>query len=139
MEKQPTTFILNGNTYRLLPTDSDAIRQIPKADRQQLIELLEAIQQQDRLSQAAVQQAATKTSQTAAITTAKTNPASATTATTPTQQTPPERLGEGDIDDLMTRLIMEEKGNKKPQLTPQTIYLWAGGILAVIIFLIYLF
>ena len=58
---QPTiTFILNDKTYSVRATDSHAIRQIPSADRQQLISLLEAVKQQDALAHQAVDQAVTR-------------------------------------------------------------------------------
>lgn len=137
MEKQTTTFILNGNTYKVGPTDTDAIRQIPKAERQQLIELLEAVKLQDRLAQVAVQQAVSKADQAASAVKAK--PGYEAVSTTLPPEATTERLGEGDIDDLMTRLIMEERTNQKPQTTPQTIYKWTGGIIIVVILLLYLF
>lgn len=132
MESSAITFIMNGKTYRISAADGDAIRQISKQDRTQLIDLLEAVKLQDRLAAAAVQQAAVKAG--------VTGTGSASTNTVPEyQQVKPERLSSGDVDDLMARLIMEEKKNKKPGLTQQTIYKWAAGIIALVFLLVLFF
>ena len=55
--KQPTiTFIINGTTYSLCASDTEAIRNIPSVDRQHLVTLLEQVKDQERRSAAAVQQ-----------------------------------------------------------------------------------
>lgn len=137
MKPQSTTFILNGNTYRLSPDDSGAIREMPKTDRLQLIELLEAIKIQEKLSEAAIQNATAKASPKAA--TAVNITSAGITAQQPLQQPKPERLGEADIENLMAKLIMEEKNKQKPPISSRQIYTWAGGILFVLILLTYLF
>jgi hypothetical protein len=133
--QQPTiTFILNDQTYRLCATDSHAMRELPVADRQQLITLLEALKQQDILARQAVEQAVAR---------AKTGEATAAgeskTGTQPQQQSvKPERLGSGDVDALMARLVMEDKLSQKSGLTQRGLYKVIAWAVAVIIALIVL-
>jgi hypothetical protein len=121
MQQSPITFIINGKTYRIDSNNSEAIRLIPKADRQQLVMLLEAVKQQDTLSEMAIQQS-----------TAKVNVAA-------TQAEKPHRLSNTDADDLMARLIMEEKKQQKPALNTQSIYKGAAAVIAVIFILVLFF
>jgi hypothetical protein len=134
--QQPTiTFILNDKTYRLCATDSHAMRELPVAERQQLITLLEALKQQDTLARQAVEQAVAraKTGQTTAA-------GESNSGTQPQQKTvKPERLGSGDVDALMARLVMEEKSSQKPGLTQRGIYKIIAWVAAVIIALIVIF
>jgi hypothetical protein len=134
--QQPTiTFILNDKTYRLCATDSHTMRELPAADREQLITLLEALKQQDLLARQAVEQAVAraKTGQTTAA-------GESTTGTQPQQKTlKPERLGSGDVDALMARLVMEEKSSQKPTLTKQGLYKFIAWAAALIILLTFIF
>lgn len=125
MEQAPVTFIVSGNTYSLRAGDTEAIRAISGEDRRQLIALLEAVKEQERLSQVAVQAAANRVGMgpEATLTSASSSPS-------------PERLGSGDADALMARLIMEENRNKKPPISTQTLYKWLGVTLTVIVLLV---
>jgi hypothetical protein len=131
--KQPAvTFVVNNRTYSLSASDTEAMRNIPAADRQQLITLLEAIKVQDSLARAAVQAAAESViapSQ-AAIRAPETG------NRTTHQDSKPERLGSGDVDALMARLILEEKQNQKPGLTKQGLYKVLVGAAVFIFFLV---
>jgi len=139
MEQAIVTFIINGKTYSLRASDGEAIREIPSADRQQLIALLEAVKLQETLSHRAVQNAAQKAvDKTRIASQAATNGAKAGD-TTERQDIKPERLGSGDIDALMSRLIMEEKRDKKPGLTTQGLVKWVAGLAAIIILLVLIF
>lgn len=135
MEPTPITFVMNGKTYRISADKPEAIRHIPRADREQLIQLLEEVKLQDQLAAHAVGQVAAKAMPPAAKIPAASNVVSAAQPVQPK----PEPLGAGDVDDLMARLIMEENRNKKPGLSAQAIYMWAAGILAVIFLLVVLF
>ena len=129
------TFIVNDKTYRLCATDSHAMRELPVADRQQLITLLEALKQQDILARQAVEQAVARAK--TGLTTAA---GESKTGTQPQQPTvKPERLGSGDVDALMARLVMEDKLSQKPGLTQQGMYKVIAWAVAVIIALIVLF
>ena len=135
MDQPRITFVINDNTYSLRPTDQQAITAISNADRQQLLALLEAIKTHDTLSRVEVQKAAER----AEI--LLQNGGEGATANAPhSHPSPrPERLGSGDTDALMARLVMEEKLNRKPGVTKNTVYKFTGGIAVVIILLIVIF
>jgi hypothetical protein len=135
MEQPKITFIIDSKTYSLRANDAKAIRDIPSADRQQLILLLEAVKQQDALAQAAVQNAVDRVQ----IST-KTPLNGPENGSTLDHKAPkPERLGSGDIDALMARLIMEEKRDKKPGPTTQDLAKWVAGLTVAIILLVLIF
>ncbi len=129
MNSSAITFVINGATYRVSAGDSDAIRNIPEADRTELIALLEAVRIQDGISKEAVQSAATRPA-------GSVKRSQAELAGHSGQHIPKvERLGGGDVDALMARLVMEEKREQKPGLTKQGIYK-AVGVFAVIVLLV---
>ena len=133
MEPSTVTIILQGKTYSLKLSDPESIRKIPGAERRQLISVLKEIEIQDKLAENAIRAATEKTS---APTHAKDV---ASNVIADRQEARPERLGAGDVDELMARLIMEERKNQKPPLTPKTFYKWMVIILLVIVALIYIF
>jgi hypothetical protein len=132
--KQPIiTFIINGTTYSLCASDTEAMRKIPSVDRQHLITLLEQVKSQEKLSAAVVQQAMDK---------AKFYTRDATSVPDAGVQPDhkaikPERLGSGDIDALMARLVLEEKRNRKPALSKSGMYK-VMSLFAVVILLLVL-
>jgi hypothetical protein len=134
--KQPTiTFIINGSTYSLCASDPEAIRKIPTVDRQHLITLLEQVKYQKSLSLAAVQQVVDK---------AKFHSLSATGVTDAGSQpghkdVKPDRLGSGDIDTLMARLVLEEKRSRKPGLTKRGIYKAVSVFAVLVVLLVFIF
>lgn len=135
MDQPRITFVINGNTYNLRPTDQQAITAISNADRQQLLALLEAIKTHDTLSHAEVQKAAER-----AEILLQNRGAGATANATHSPPSPrPERLGSGDADALMARLVMEEKLNRKSGVTKNTVYKFAAGTAVVIILLTVIF
>ena len=120
MQQPAITIIINENSYTLSTTDAEAIKGIPASDRQTLIALLESVKQQDALIQ----------------TTNQRPTSSPQTDIQDDQLNGTERMGEGDIDALMARLIMEEKSRQKPGLTKQSMYKWVAGFSVTIILLI---
>jgi hypothetical protein len=127
------TFIINGTTYSLCANETEAMRNIPGADRAQLITLLEALKHQDASSGEAVDSAVTYARRSV--------PADAATpaawhARTAMPQATPERLGAGDVDALMAKLIMEENQSKKQGLTKQSVYKGLAGFLVVVVLLV---
>ncbi len=142
------TFIINGTTYSLCASEPEAMRNIPDADRGQLITLLEALKIQDVSSNEAVDRAVTYATRsvpsvaaTAAAATAAAATAAAATAASadkrPTMPQPkPERLGTGDVDALMARLVMEENQSKKQGPTKQSIYVGLAGFLVLVVLLV---
>jgi len=109
---------INGATYELNPYDTEAISQIPGADRQQLMALLETIKQQD---------------------------ADAATCTDKTLYQPSlgntqnQQVGTTDPDALMARLIMEERASQPPTPAKSSLYKFIIGATVVTILLILAF
>jgi hypothetical protein len=126
MEQAAIIFIVNGKTFSLRPGDSAALGAIPPAERQQLLALLEALKAQEDRARALVQGAVDRARATS-------RPAHA--AGTP----PPERLGSGDVDALMARLVMEENRNRKPGPTRQDLYKWVLGLAVAVVLLVLVF
>ncbi len=124
MELPLITFIVNGKTFSLRAGDSAALGAIPEVERRQLIALLDALKQQDERAEALVQGAVAR-----ARATSRSPQAAASTAR-------PERLGSGDVDALMARLVLEENRNRKPGPTRQDLYKWLLGFAAVVILLV---
>lgn len=98
---------------------------MPIGDRQQLVTLLEAIQLCEKQRLANVRETEGKASAAAALAT--------------TELDGKEPIGKGDVDQLMARLVLEEKNNRKPGLTQQGLYKWMGISVAVIILLVLIF
>jgi hypothetical protein len=129
MNSSVITFIVDSKTYNLSASNSKAIRAIPPGDRQQLIALLEAIKHQDSLAKAAVQTAVDYV----------TAPLHGADAPIQNKAPKPERLGSGDADALMARLIIEEKRDKKPGFTKEGLYKIVAGFVAAIFLLMVIF
>lgn len=132
MEQPKITFVVNDQTYSLSANDTQAIQSMPSEDRGQLIALLEAVKRQEALAAETVQQALERAK--AASQTTPGQPLTGTPAQAPTPK--PERLGSGDADALMARLIMEEQQNRKPGLTRQSLYKFVIGSAAVVVVLV---
>jgi hypothetical protein len=113
MSQSTITFIINKVPYALNATNVEAIRKMPSEDRQQLVALLEAIKRVDK-------------------------PA-VSSATPAAVYTPSPTDKPLDPDALMAQLAMEDKLNKKPVLTTQSLYKWVAGISAIVIILILIF
>jgi hypothetical protein len=128
MEQPAITFIINGQTYSLRASDTAALAAIPQAERQQLIALLEAVKQQEERARALVQGAMDRAR--------KVSPGPPGAAASGDYVAQPERLGSGDVDALMARLVMEENRARKPGPTKQDLYKWVLGFAAVIVVLV---
>lgn len=124
MQQSAITVVINGNAYKLRPGDTAAAGAIPTAERQQLIALLGSLREVESeshtVAQAGRQVSAQYTQQ-------------------PVSQIKPERLGAGDADALMARLVMEENRNKKSVPTRQSLYKWVAVCTVVIIVLVAVF
>ena len=130
MEQPKVTFVINGQTFSLRASDSSSIDAIPAPERQQLVELLEAVKQRENRAATMARQALEK----AAVATTD----SAGSARPDYQSAKPERMGSGDVDALMARLVMEENRNRKPGMTRQDLYKWVLGGAAIVILLVLL-
>jgi hypothetical protein len=135
MEQPRITFIVNNNTYSLRATDSNAIRDIPSADRAPLIELLDAVRQQETLSQSVVQNAVDRSRNLSQVNAGRSGPG----AVAGRQDPKPERLGSGDVDALMARLALEEKHKQKPGLTKRGVYKLVAGFAIGVLLLVLIF
>ena len=130
MEQPRITFVINGQTFSLRASDSSSIDAVPAAERQQLVELLEAVKQRQKRAATTARQALEK----AAVATTD----RAGSARPDYQPAKPERMGSGDVDALMARLVMEENRNRKPGMTRQDLYKWLLGGAAIVILLVLL-
>src|SRR4051794_2183047 len=101
------TVVIAGNTYRLRSDDLKSLRDMPAKDSDQLIDLLEALKAQREKSARLVQNTLAKNT---------VNRATARSASNANQNVPMERLGKGDVDAIMSRLIIEERQQRKPGL-----------------------
>jgi len=125
--QRPTiTVIINGKDYRLSADDPATLKHLPQAERTELLQLLEALKH-ERVRSPKAMQHALRTKPSAAAKTAQ-DQASAGLAQT-------GRLGHGDADALMARLIQEETLKRKPGLSKRGIYKFVG-ISALVIFLL---
>ena len=132
MPQPDITIILNNNTYRLNAGNIESLREIPKSDRETLIELLEAVRNQEYRAQLAVEAAMKKAQIPLASATMPATPQSSTAAQEPVTT----RLSTGDADEIMARLIVEERQRQKPGLTTQSLYKFLAGFAIIAILLI---
>jgi hypothetical protein len=122
MSTSVITVIINDKPYRLSASDSASIAKLSAEEKNQLRELLQAVNQHEPTIERPVQKAIPKTQ-------IKYN-----------QPEPkPERLGRGDVESTMARLIMEEKSKQKPALTKRSVYKFIGGLALLAIVLILIF
>lgn len=128
MEQPRITFVINGQTFSLRASDVSGIDAMPAAERQQLVELLEAVKQRESRAAEIARQALDKV----AVATGDVTP-SARPAFQPVK---PERMGSGDVDALMARLVMEENRNRKPGMTKQDLYKWVLGAAVIVMLLV---
>jgi hypothetical protein len=121
------TVVIAGNTYSLRVDDPKSLRDMPADDRDQLIAVLDALKVQRDKSLRVAQAAVARSSGIGTV---------AQSAVAEAQGAQPgERLGKGDVDAIMARLIMEERQKQKPGLQRSTIYKIAAAIVVLIILL----
>ena len=120
MPQSAITFVINGNAYKLRPGDAAAASAIPAAEREQLMALLETLKGTQHASNTMAQPGRQESAGVAPYTAG---------------QVKPERLGAGDADALMARLVMEENRHKKPVPTRQSLYKWIaiGGVVVILL------
>lgn len=124
MSQSGITIVINGNAYKLRPDDRAAVAAIPAADRQQLVALLEAVREAERAAQ--------KLAEDSRQLLAWSDPYDI-------DRVKPERLGAGDADALMARLVMEENRHKKSIPTRQGVYKWIAIFAVVVVLLVAVF
>lgn len=137
MNSPKITFVVNGNTYSIQADDTQALASIKAADQTALIALLESLKQhksaQDHRAATRLAQASAAASSINSIN----NTSSSNSAPSGPGKT--ERLGRGDADALMARLIMEEKAKQKQLPSHRSFYKWILGIGIVVILWVLLF
>ena len=124
MQQSAITVVINGSAYSLRADDVAAVSAMPAADRQQLLALLEALKGAERTADRIVQNSLR---------------VAAGAAPHGVDQVKPERLGAGDADALMARLVMEENRHKKPLPTRQSLYKWVTVFAVVVVLLVVIF
>ena len=131
MDESRITFVINGKTFSLRASDGEGIGAVPAAERQQLVDLLEAVKQQENRAREIARRA---------MGNATTSPGGIARVAEPNYSPGRgERLGTGDVDALMARLVAEDSRNRKPGLTREGLLKWVLGAVAVIILLVLIF
>lgn len=126
MNQSKITFIVNGNTHCLDAGDTQALRKIPSADRQQLMVLLNAVK-----TAGAIPQSTTQNLQTAARPNMAKH-ASAKSFQSSHKVTP-------SADELMARLIVEDRSARGEGLTKKGVYIFIGVFTTAVILLVVIF
>jgi hypothetical protein len=98
------------------------------------VTLLEQVKYQESLSVAAVQKLVDK----ATLHSRSATNIPATGIQPGHKDTKPERLGSGDIDALMARLVLEEKRSRKPAVTKRGIYKAIGVFVVLVVLLVFI-
>ncbi|MFT7559719.1 MAG: hypothetical protein ACI93R_001634 [Flavobacteriales bacterium] len=135
--KQPTlAFMINGKTYKICASDNESIRNLPKAYRPYLLTLLEAVKQQDDASLTSdtakpLGQKPLTPKVSSEIKAAGLNPVS--------PSAPSERMSSGDIDNVMARLIMEDKENINLGITKKGMVIFVVILMLIILSLMFVF
>lgn len=145
MTKNQITITINDKTHRFNVDDVEAIRALPWSERKQLIDLLENIKQAEYVKSADTNFSATASpvsknqpngTDQPIISTNKqqvikpSKPASQTNAA---KLDPEIKASEKDVDDLMTRLILEQKSSHRPVPEKAAVIKWVLLVFAVII------
>lgn len=137
MNSDKVTFVINGNTYSISAGDPKAISSISSPDKKALLTLLESLkQQQEATEQRANQRLAQAAMASSSVGSSANKPSAAALSDKPQKA---ERLGRGDADALMARLIMEEKAKQKNIPNQGRFYKWILGISAIIIICTFVF
>lgn len=141
MTKNQITITINDKTHRFNVDDVEAIRALPWSERKQLIDLLENIKQAEYVKTdkttvpthaAGFDSEQKVVPQSLSQSTTNNNPASA--QRTASHELDPEiKASDKDVDDLMTRLILEQKSSHRPVPEKAAVVKWMLLVFAVII------
>jgi len=124
MDQTIITVVIAGEAYKLDAGDSHTLAAIPAPRRQQLISLLEALRQEDASSRERVARLAAATAPRAGSAAQQKTAIGAVNS----QATPVERMGSGDVDALMARLVMEDNNARKPAPDKSLVYKVLAGV-----------
>tara|TARA_B100000809_G_scaffold206042_1_gene207995 strand:- start:923 stop:1300 length:378 start_codon:yes stop_codon:yes gene_type:complete len=125
MSSDKITFVVNGHSYAISASEPETLTAIAATDRKALITVLEAVKQQQKASEQRADQILMQTAV----------PISDNLATA----IKPERLGRGDAEAVMARLILEEKAKQKNPPSERIFYKWIIGFAALVIMAILVF
>lgn len=124
MTESNITLIINGNTYTLRIDDTHALREIPSADRQQLMALLNAVKMAGALPPKPSQLSSVNM-QTAPISPMLNQPAQN-----------PQPKSAVNAEQLMAKLMLEDRDSRGEGLTKKGVYWFIGIFTAIVITLI---
>lgn len=117
--------MINGNAYKLNVNDVNSLQKVPEIESKQLINLLEALNNQQQIQHKKIESAVSRENRSQDIVT--------------DVYEKPGRMNEGDIDALMKKLIVEEQKNKKPSLSKKSICKKILIAIAIVIAIIIVF
>lgn len=134
------TFIIDNKVYKLSADDLRAINEISDDHKEKLITLLSAVKKSHQSSLSSIPSADEK------IIPIHGNPSSGLSASSDHLASSSlgsikgkERLSESDTNELVARLIMQEKQQQKPGLSKKSIYKVFGFFVICIVLLILIF
>ena len=150
MKNTEIKIVVNGRTYSLRAENQEAFQYISEPDRIELLALLDAIKSQsesvqgagvklDSAEPEAHQSAPQKRSPPSPHQAHRADLARASKRLGAVPFANPTRPGKGDIDDVMAKLILEEKSQQPAGLTKGSIYKFVGISLALVIVLVLVF
>lgn len=119
---------INGKTHSFNQGDDSTIKNMPWNDRKQLIEVLEQIKQVEYVDNKSPTKIKPSTSHEITKTS---NPASPTKG--PIELDQAVKPGEGDVDSIMSRLILEQKSTQKPIPDKSAVIKWMLVVIGIII------
>lgn len=134
MTASTMTLVVNGNAYKLSATNTASLTAVSPSDRQALLALLEALKRCDQAAGKTVEQAVAVAHRAQPVSTA-----SHIHQAESVDSLKVERMGSGDVDALMARLIAEDQQNRKSQTKPRSLIKAAAVLLAVVVLLVMIF
>ena len=132
MSASTITLVVNGNAYQLSATNTASLRAINPCDRRALLMLLEALKYDDQLAPRIADRVLPQTCST--ITDDVIVEGSHIT-----ESLSQERMGSGDVDALMAKLIAEDQQSRKSQKNRPSMIKWAAMLVMAIILLVVIF
>ena len=119
MSTDKITVVVNSHSYHISASEPETLTAMVTTDRKALITLLEAIKHQQKASEQRAEQILL--------------PTAAPTSDRLAAAIKPERLGRGDADAMMARLILEEQSKQKKPPSQRSFYKWIIGFTALVI------
>lgn len=130
------TVVVNGNAYKLSASDIASLTAVKPGDRQALLVLLEALKHCDKAAGQAVEQAVAVARRAQPLVGA---PPSISISTETAEPLKAGRMGSGDVDALMARLIAEDRQSRQSQSKPFSLIKAIAVMTTIIALLVILF